>query len=505
MAGLKSLAGDTVWYGLSSIVARFISWMLVPLYTEVFAPGEYGIVTELYAQIAFLYVLYTYGLETAYFRFAKNAEDERGVFNLSLSSILTTSLLFSAVLISLATNIVAWLGYQGHEEVVYYMAAIISIDAVVAIPYARLRFEKKAKRFAVIKFVQIIMTVVLNLFVYVLCYKIYLGLWLPEWQPIILQYFDNAFKVKYVFLANIIANVSIFFLLFGQFKNFKYIVDFKKLKPLLIYAYPLLFMGLATVTNEMLSRTLLTTWLPEDFYPNQNSKEALGIFGACYKISMLMILGVQAFRYAAEPFFFSNADSKGSPQLFSKIMSGFVGFNSVVFIAVSVNLDPISYIFLSNPAYHQGLVVVPFLLMGYLFSGIYYNLSVWYKLTDRTYYGAIMTSSGAVLTVLLNYILIPKMGYLGSSLVTMVTFVVMASMSYVLGKKYFPVPYKVLRIFEYLLISSVLTYVAYNLDMDHWLINIMARNLFVLLFIIYLYIRERNKLRGLIVFGFKIP
>ncbi|MFY0628281.1 MAG: polysaccharide biosynthesis C-terminal domain-containing protein [Reichenbachiella sp.] len=505
MAGLKNLAGDTIWYGLSSIIARLISWLLVPLHTGVFATGEYGIVTELYALVAFLYVIFTYGMETAYFRFAKNSEKEKDAFNLSFSAIFTTSLIFSCVLIFFSQNIVAFFGYPNQAVVVYYLAAIISIDAIVSIPYARLRFEKKAKKFALIKFIQIILTVLLNLFFFVFCIEIINGNWFPSIKSWVESFYDQSFKVKYVFIANLVANAAILLLLFGQFKSYKYSLNWNKLKPILIYAFPLLFMGLAGVTNEMLSRTLLTSWLPEDFYPGQSSKAALGVFGACYKLSMLMILGVQAFRYAAEPFFFSKSDEKGSPQLFARIMSGFVAFNTIVFLSVSVNLEPISYLFLTNPEYHAGLNIVPFLLLGYLFSGIYYNLSVWYKLTDRTKYGAIITTGGAILTVLLNYFLIPVLGYFGSSLVTLITFFGMALVSYVLGQKYFPIPYKVFRIVEYILVSSTIAFIAYNLDLGHWFSNFVIRNVAVLVYIIYLYLRERDSLSGITILGIKIP
>ncbi len=505
MSGLKNLASDTVWYGLSSIVARFISWLLVPLYTAVFATGEYGIVTELYAYVAFFYVLYTYGMETAYFRFAKEPGAEGNVFNLSMSALLTTSVAFSAILVLFSTDMVNVLGYEGKEEAVYYLAAIIAIDAMAVIPYARLRFQNKARRFALIKFGQILLTVLLNVFFLVLCYNIYQGIWFPDFKEVVSGFFDAGFKVKYVFISNLIANGATFIFLLTSFSNFGFKLSLKELKPILAYAYPLLFLGLAAVTNEMLSRTLLTSWLPDNFYPGQTSKEALGVFGACYKLSMLMVLGNQAFRYAAEPFFFSKADEEGSPKLFAKIMSGFVGFNALVFVAVSVNLEPISVLFLTNPEYRAGLGIVPFLLLGYLFSGIYYNLSVWYKLTDRTQFGAIITGIGALLTILANYFLIPVLGYFGSSLATLITFFSMATLSYLLGQKHYPIPYKTSRILEYIGVASIIVFVFYQLDTGGFWLNIIVRNGAVLTFILYIYLRERKNLSGVRIYGFRIP
>ncbi|UXP33180.1 polysaccharide biosynthesis C-terminal domain-containing protein [Reichenbachiella agarivorans] len=505
MAGLRGLAGDTMWYGLSSIVGRLINYLLVPLYTAVFALGEYGIVTELYAYIGFFYVIYTYGMETAYFRFATKGEDEKSIFNTSFSAILTSSFLFSVILVIFSSDIAAILGYEGKEVVIYWLAAIIAIDAIVSIPYARLRLQKKAKKFAFIKLFQVILIIVLNLFFYLLCYKIYQGVWFPEAKSIVDSFFDEEFKVKYVFLSNMVANALVLVLLSKELKDFNFTLKFDQLKPLLAYALPLLIMGLAGITNEMLSRALLKEWLPDNFYPGQSSLAALGVFGACYKLSVFMLLGIQAFRYAAEPFFFSEASNKNSPVLFAKIMSGFIALNAIVFMAVSVNLEPIGMVFLRNPEYREGLYIVPFLLLGYLFHGIYYNLSVWYKITDQTKYGAIITGFGAVMTVVLNYILIPIMGYFGSALATLLTFFVMTVINFVLGQKHFPVPYDVAKAAEYLLVSSVAVWLLFNLDAGHWALNFLIKNASVLLFVTYIYLRERKHLAGRIIFGYKLP
>ncbi|PIB36756.1 hypothetical protein BFP72_15785 [Reichenbachiella sp. 5M10] len=506
MAGLKGLAGDTVWYGLSSIIGRMITYFLTPLYTAVLLTDEFGIYTELYVYVGFLYAIYTYGMETAYFRFASKADQSSSeIYNLSLSSIILSSLTLSAIICVFAHPVAAVLGYAGHETVIYWLAMIIAIDAIVAIPYARLRLEKKAKKFAFIRLFNVILTVLLNVFFYVICYQIIQGTLWPELQDTVARHYDMTFKVKYIFLSNVLANATVLILLHKELRDFKFKIDLHKLKPILSYASPLLIMSLAVVTNEMLSRAMLKYWLPEGFYPDKSNMDILGIFGACYKLSVFMLLGIQAFRYAAEPFFFSNAESKNSPQLFARVMSGFVVFNSVVLLAVSVNLQPISVIFLTNPDYREAIYIVPILLLAYLFSGINYNLSVWYKITDRTKYGAIITGFGALLTFGLNYLLIPTMGYFGSALATLATFFSMTMISYLLGRKYYPIPYDLPKALEYLLLSSIGSVALFELNLGHWAVNFLVKNTAVLLFITYIYFREKKHLSGRIIFGFKIP
>ncbi|RJE71849.1 lipopolysaccharide biosynthesis protein [Reichenbachiella sp. MSK19-1] len=505
MAGLKALAGDTVWYGLSSIIGRMITYFLVPLYTGVFATAEYGIVTELYAYVAFLLALYTYGMETAYFRYASKAENRAEIYNLSLSAIIASSLILSGTAALFADEIANLLGYEGHATVIYLLALIIAIDAIVAIPYAKLRLEKKAKKFAFIRLFNVALTVVLNLFFFVFCYQISEGNILPELQSWVAKYYDAAFKVKYVFWANFLANAAVLFLLWKEFKVLKFRLDPEKLKPILIYAFPLLIMSLAVVTNEMLSRSMLKYWLPEGFYPGKSNQAVLGIFGACYKLSVFMLLGIQAFRYAAEPFFFSSAGDKNSPKLFTQLMSGFIIFNALVFFAISVNLQPISMVFLTNPEYREALYIVPFLLLGYLFSGINYNLSVWYKVSDKTRYGAWITATGALITFVLNYLLIPIYGYFGSAIATLATFVSMTLLSYFAGQKHYPIPYDWRKALEYLTISSVGVALLFNLDLGHWMIDFLIKNSAVVLFIAYIYFRERKHISGRIIFGFRIP
>lgn len=497
MNQLKNLAGDTFWYGLSSIVGRIISYLLTPLYTTVFLPGEYGVVTELYGYVAFLNIVFMYGLETAYFRFATREPDHSAnFFNTTVSSIIVSTLVISGALVLSAGWIVDALGYSGQENIIYWLAAIIAIDTLAAIPFAQLRLSRKPKRFAFIKLTNIITTIFLNIFFLVICRSIHQGEYLADLKPFVGYIYDHEFAIKYVFLSNLLANLLYVFLLFDQFKNFNFDIKKNTIKPILIYSLPLLFMGLAAVTNDMLSRVLLKYLLPDGFYPGQTSLYALGIFGACYKLSVFMTLGIQAFRYAAEPFFFSNAKNKNSPELFSSVMHGFVIFNAIVFLAISVNLEPLGNIFLRTEAYREGLYIVPFLLSGGLFLGVYYNLSLWFKVTDKTIYGAYITLFGAAITIILNVILIPIAGYFGSAIATAITYLSMVLFSYFLGRKFYPIPYKVLSGVTYVGLAGLLAYLFYSLDLGGFWANVFVRNLSVIGYIIFVYIKERKHLKG---------
>jgi O-antigen/teichoic acid export membrane protein len=493
MSQFRKLAGETAIYGVSSIVGRMLNYLLVPFYTAIFNPAEYGVVNELYAYVAFLNVLYTFGMETAYFRFAyKNKGEENKVFNAAQTSILVASLLFTVVLCLFATPIINLLRYPGKEVYVYWLAAILAIDAIVAIPFARLRLEKKPVRFASAKMGNILLNILLNVFFLIWCP------WLlqansPEFiKDIITKIYDPGFGIGYIFLSNLIANA--FFLVFlGKiFLRYRPVLDFQYLKPMLIYGYPILFLGLAGMTNEMLSRILLRWWLPEDFYPGRSQEAALGIFSACYKLSIFMSLVIQAFRFAAEPFFFSKADDKNSPQTFATIMHWFTLACCLIYLTVSINLD-VFKLFLRKPVYWEGLEVVPVLLLANLFLGVYYNLSVWFKLTDKTYYGTWISVGGALLTLILNILLIPVLGYFGSSLATLACYFSMAAACYYYGQKFFPVPYQTGKGLAYILGTTALIYLVLQINFTNQILATSFHLVVILVYCAAIYFLEKPK------------
>jgi O-antigen/teichoic acid export membrane protein len=448
MSIAKRLASQTVVYGVSSIVGRVLNFLLTPLYTGRFAPAAFGIITGLYAYVSFLNVLFTFGMETAYLRFANRpGTDRRDLYNRVLTLLLLTTVVLTALLAALAPTLMQLLGIPpGHERYAVWIALILGLDAVAAIPFARLRLENKAVKFASIRLANILLTVGLNLFFIVFCPDVLAGKYLSGLQPLVQRLYDPSIGVGYVFLSNLAASAFTLVLLGRELLDFRPRLDAAYLGPLWRYAYPIMLMGLAGMVNETLDRILLPKWLPEGFYPGRSNLAAVGIYGACYKLSILMSLVIQAFRYAAEPFFFAQSEDKNSPRTFALVLKWFTISCAVLFVGVSVNVDLIAPWFLRKPEYLEGLPVVPVLLLANLFLGVYYNLSVWFKLTDKTYFGTYISFGGAALTIALNFLLIPVLGYMGSAIATLVCYAGMAVVCWALGNRHFPVPYPVGRL-----------------------------------------------------------
>ena len=427
---------------MSSIVARFLNYLLVPLHTAVFVPQQYGIITEMYAYVAFLIILLTYGMETAFFRFStKEGQDPKTVFSTVLTSLTSSTSLFILMAIAFAQPIADWLMYPDNKEYVVWFAIIVGLDAISSIPLARLRSENRPKLFAGVNIANVAVNVALNLFFLKYCLPLVKSggsNWLTD------TFYDPNTGVGYVFIANLIASI-VKFLLLGpsMYRGFKK-PEFQLLKPMLIYSLPLLVAGLAGMMNEMFDRVMLKRLL----YPILGEDQAmfqLGVYGACYKLSIIITLMIQAFRYAAEPFFFSQEKQAGSKELYAKIMTYFVWVLAGTFLFVMLYIDLFKY-FIPNEDYWVGLEVVPILLMANIFLGIYYNQSVWYKLTDKTSFGAGLAIFGAIITLVLNLIFIPKYGYIASAWATFACYGSMMVVSYVLGRKYYPVPYDLLKI-----------------------------------------------------------
>lgn len=456
MSIAKKLASQTAIYGVSSIVGRVLSYFLVSVYTAHFAAAEYGIVTGLYAYVSFLNVVFTYGLETTFFRFAnRTGEDRQELYNRTLSLLLLSSIAFTLLLAGLARPLLGLLDLPpGHEEYAYWVALILGFDAVAALPFARLRLENKARKFAAIRFTSIIVNIGLNLFFIVLCPYVLqhsASGWAAGLKPLVAAVYNPDMGVGYVFLANLAASALTLLLLGRELLDFRFRwPDLSFLRPLLAYALPLMLMGLAGMVNETLDRILLPRWLPENFYPGLSRLGAVGVYGACYKLSIFMSLIIQAFRYAAEPFFFSQSAEKNSPATFALVLKWFTLCCAFIFVGISLNLSWIGPLFLRRPVYLAGLSVVPILLLANLFLGVYYNLSVWFKLTDKTYYGTYIGAAGAVLTIALNFLLIPVLGYVGSAWATLACYFMMAALCWWLGERHFPVPYPVKRLLLWL-------------------------------------------------------
>lgn len=491
----KKLAGQTAIYGLSSMVGRAVNFLLVPFYTaqQVLSTEEFGIMSEFYAYVAFFNIIYQFGMETTYFRYA-NKGDEPKTFNNVVSFLLVISLLLSGGLFAFATPIINYLGYSGKENYIYFLAAVLFIDSVVAVPFARLRFENQAVKFASVRLGNIFLNIFFNVLFLVVFKQIYLGNWFSGLSASIHFIYNPTFGVGYVFLANLLANVFFIPMLISSFKGFRFSFDGSYMKELILYAYPIIFMGIAQMINEVIDRRMLLSLLPEGIHGNYSKLESVGIYSACYKFSMFMSLATQSFRYAAEPFFFSKADKKDAPETYALVLKWFIVATSVIYVAVSVYRFLIADIILRSEVYHTGLVIVPFLLLANLFLGVYYNQSIWYKVTDKTYWGTVITIIGAVITLVLNFILIPIYGYVGSAIATLVCYAFISILSYIIGHKYYPVPYKIGSALFYLSLSTILVGVSMFLYSENTLISFAEASGLFITYLVIIYLVEKKNL-----------
>lgn len=442
MGIIRKLASQTAIYGISSIFGRFLNYLLVPLYTYFFTAAEYGVVSEFYAYAGFFSVLLLFGFETGYFRFRNKENPERDVaYSTALLFILLVNLYFLLFILVINKKLSDTLNYANHPEYVLWFAIILGLDAVSSIPFARLRAENKALRFAAIKVIEILVTVLCSLFFIIYCPKVY------KENPaswIVLVY-EPSIGLGYIFIANLIASVVKSLLLLPQLKGLAWGFDRDLFMRMVRYSLPMVVIGFAGIINEMLDRALLKYLLP---YDSQTNLKMLGIYSACYKLSILMSLFIQAFRYAAEPFFFAYAENSDARMIYAEVLKYFVIFCMFIFLLVTLYIDFFKYFI--GGEFRSGLHVVPILLLANLFLGVYVNLSIWYKLTDRTLMGAMVSLAGALLTIQLNLYWIPLYGYLGSAWATLVCYAGMALASYFLGRRYYPVAYDIKRILGYI-------------------------------------------------------
>lgn len=456
MNPLKSLAGQTALYGLSSVVGRFLNYLLVPLYTNIFLPEAYGVVTEFYAYVGFFVVILTYGMETAYFRFASQHKDRaESHYSTALWSLIFSSSAFLALTWFNVNAIAGFLEYPGHPEYIVYFAWILALDALSALPFARLRLKNQAVKFASVKLLNIGINIGANLF-----FLLFLPFCIREnILPALHSLFDPSIGIGYIFISNLLASGITFLVLIPLFLPVKNGWDSKQWKSMLQYALPLVLVGLAGIVNEMADRIMLKQLLPFDL---EKRMAMIGIYGANYKIAILMTLFVQAFRYAAEPFFFNRAEDEDSKKLYARVLDFFVLFGCLAFLVVLFYIDIIEHFI--GPAYRSGLNAVPVLLLANLFLGIQINISIWYKLTGQTKIGAAIAIFTAGITIGLNYWLIPSLYYMGSAWATLIAYFVMVLLTAIAGRKYYPIPYHWKKLSLYILTTLVLYFLSINLN-----------------------------------------
>jgi O-antigen/teichoic acid export membrane protein len=480
---LKRLASQTAVYGVSSIVGRFLNYLLVPLYTYTFAPGDYGVVAEFYAYMGFLAVLMVFGLETGYFRFSSAGDRPTDlVFATALRFLIVINGGFLLAAVLLQQPVAELLRHADHPEYIWWTAAILALDSVGAIAFARLRAENKALRFAGIKLIEIGANIGLNLFFILLCRQAFEA----DPRSTFGRLWDPQIGIGYVFLANLAASALKLVLLTPQLlpglwqlrSGAVAFFDGPLFRQMIRYSLPMVVIGLAGIVNEMLDRAALKYLLP---YDDATNMAQLGIYSACYKLSILMMLFIQAFRYAGEPFFFAYAKERDAKQLYSLVLTWFVIFCVFIFLLVTLFLDVFQYFV--GAAYRDGLSVVPVLLVANLLLGVYVNLSVWYKLTDRTLLGAWVALTGAAITVVMLWVLVPIYGFVGAAWAHLACYSAMVALSYGLGRRYYPVPYDVPRVLGYILFGLVLYGTA------HWLSDSLGWNALAvgaLLLLVYL-------------------
>ena len=462
MGKLQTIAKDTAIYGLSSIIGRFLNYLLVPLYTAQLsaASGGYGVITNMYAYVALILVILTFGMETTYFRFTnKTHTDSQVVYSTTLISVGTVCAVFAALVILFIKPISTLMGYGDHPEWVWVMALTVAIDSFLCIPFAHLRQQKKAIKFAALKLLNIVVSILLNLIYF-------------AWM--------DGEDVGYAFYINLFCTGMLAVCLFTEYTGFRWKMETKLLRTMLSYSWPILVLGIAGILNQTADK-MLFPYIYEGSH--EEMLEQLGIYGACSKIAMIMAMITQAFRFAYEPIVFSGVKEKGQHEMYEQAMKYFIIFTLLAFLLVVGYIDILKYI-IRNSDYWVGLKVVPIVMVAEIMMGIYFNLSFWYKITDKTIWGAWFSGIGCVVLLAVNYIFVPKYGYMACAWGGVAGYGVAMATSYFVGQKYYPLNYPLKDIALYTILAAiaftVMTLLHEKLSM--WL-SIAINTLLILCFI----------------------
>ena len=499
MSSIRKLAGQTLWYGASNIGARFLNYLLTPLITYLLHNPEgvkdYGDYSLLYAWIAVANIVFTYGFETGFFRFCnKEGTDTKTIFETTFGSIVLSTIGLVAVLMALRGPITQFIGLEQHTEYISWVALLIGLDALSAIPFAQLRQQERPRKYALIKLSGIVMNILWTVFFLVVLPR-YLHAhpahWLAPW-------YQHNTAVGFLILANLLQNLLVFLLLFGEWKMFRFRINARLWKQIFRYSAPIIFIGIAAMINEVMDRQMLDMFLP---LPGDAAKRVVGIYSANYKLAILISLFIQAFKMAAEPFFFNQARDKNAPQTYARVMTWFVITMGLAFLFTALYLDLWKYFI--GTAYRSGLSIVPILLGANICLGIYYNLSIWYKLTDRMMAGLYITLLGVVLTLAINYLFIPRWGMYAAAWATFCCYAAMMVAAYLLGQRYFPVPYEVRKCTAYLAFMLALYFIHSGIQLMTTIagIRLFAATILIGLYLFFVFIMERNQLKGLPVVG----
>ncbi len=494
---VKKLASQTLWYGIPTIANRFLGYLMNLSLPFIFKqPGTTADLTQVYAIIPFLNVLFTYGMETAYFRFSQE-EDRKRLYSTLSFSIFFSTILLSICLYSFRSNISNWAGLDQHPQYTMWMCWILFFDTLATLPFARLRQEGRPRKYAFVRVAGIVMTI--------LVVVVFLGL-IPRYlqhhpDSVIRLIYNDTDPISFYLLGNVCGSIFTFLLLWKEFKDLRFEFDTALWKRVMKYSYPLIVVGLGGMVNDMLSRLVYRHVVD---LPRAAADKELGIFGNLYRLAVMVTVMIQAFRMAAEPFFFNRAKEENAQKIYARVMKFFVIACCFMFLFIALYRDVLQWVFTrKSREWGDGMYIVPILAMGNIFLGIYYNLSIWYKLTNKNMYGAVITFSGAVITILLNILLIPKLHYLGAALATFCCYTFMMFTSYILGQKYYPVPYAKKKLIAYLVMVSLIYLLHRGLLMisHNWIFNIGTATILMASFAIFISKVERKEIQRLPVIG----
>ena len=493
---IKKLAGQTAWYGISSIAARFINYLLTPYLTYKLSETTYGEQSMIYAAIPFLNVVFTYGMETAYFRFSNKDIDEKKVFSTASISLITSTIFLTGMLLLLRQPLATLLSINLHPEFITWAACVIALDTLTTIPFAKLRHDNRPKKYAFIRVMSVLINVGLVYFFYS---KLpLLATSYPD--SVFAKYYDPNIGAGYYIIANIIASGFTFLMLLPEFLSIR--IEWSKIlwKEMIIYSLPLMIAGFGGMINETFDRIMLGWWAP--LGTRELRMQQVGIYSACYKLSLLITLFIQAFRMGAEPFFFQHSKGEDAPKIYARVMKFFVITICVMFLFVALYLD-IWKQFIRNPHMWVGLRVVPILLIANMSLGVYYNLSIWYKLSHNTRAGATITIAGAIVTLIINYFFIPYYGYMACAWATLICYASMMVISYLWGQKVYRIPYATKKLLGYFCIMLLFYFIDMGIcSFIHpvWA-HLMVGTIFLFLYLRFIFGMEKKELRGMPVIG----
>lgn len=448
MSSVKQLAGQTMWYGVSSIAARFLNYLLTPFLTYALTRADYGKMSLVYAALPVLNVLFTYGLETAFFRFSNKETDQKKIYNTTATSILISTFIFGIILLFFHKPLAVLAGVGNYPELIRLSIYIIMLDTLTIIPFAKLRHDGKPRKYALIKVVGILINIFFTFFFLLWCKNAVAKDSTSIWS----YFYSTAHNpVYYIVLANLIQAAFTLLLLYKEISAIRLKIDAALWKQIITYSSPLILVGLGGVINEVMDRQMLHKWVPGTA---TFKEEQVGIYSACYKLSILITLFVQAFRMGAEPFFFKQAGTQNQQRTYARVMKFFVIVISIMFLVVALYL-PIWKYFISSKEW-EGLGVVPILLLANMFLGIYYNLAIWYKLGHKTSAGAYITLIGAAITIIINYFFIPHYSYMASAWATFFCYGSMMVVSFFWGQKVYRIPYAWKKLLAFMVIAVLI-------------------------------------------------